>query len=276
MSHFFADIPLLRAPNFALPHLGLQWFNPPVTLTPWVQCLWHAHYSGESAAPSETLHWDGGTTLFIYFDKNNLPRIMFNALHSIQTISFNPNVDYLGVRFYPGGAFQLLNLPMADLIDSSTEATLLKLPNIETLQLSLADTHTPQNRISLVENWLLHLANLHQPESGLVQRLLPQLINATSSVENIVTQENLHRRKLERVFQHEIGVSPNKIKMLYRIKQARAMIKEAPGKSLTDVAIAAGFFDQAHFNRQFQQITGQTPCHYKKKKMSQLYNSQNT
>ena len=118
----------------------------------------------------------------------------------------------------------------------------------------------------------MYLARLNQPESGLVQHLLPHLVSATSSVEDIVMQEHLHRRKLERVFQHEIGVSPNKIKMLYRIKQARTMIKAAPEKSLTDIAIATGFFDQAHFNRQFQQITGQTPGQYKKKKMSQLYN----
>ena len=273
MNHFFADNPLLSAPNFTLPHLGLQWFNPPIALTPWVQCFWHAHYSGASpSTQSETLHWDGGTALFIYFDQSNLPRIMFNALHRIQTISFNPNIDYLGIRFHPGGAFQLLNLPIIDLIDSSTEATLLKLPNIETLQLSLADAHSSLARISLVEDWLLYLAKLHQPESGLVQQLLPHLISATNSVEDLVTQENLHRRKLERVFQNEIGISPNKIKMLYRVKQARAMIKAAPEKSLTDIAMATGFFDQAHFNRQFQQITGQTPGQYKKKKMSQLYN----
>jgi AraC-like DNA-binding protein len=272
MNHFFANNPLLHAPNFSLPYLGLQWFTPPLALTPWVQCFWHAHHVSETARP-ENLHWDGGTSLFIYFDETNLPRIMFSALHRLQTFVFNENKDYMGVRFHPGGAFQLLNLPIPDLIDSSTDASLLGLPNIETFQLSLADAHSPLARISLLEKWLLHVAAVNQPESALVQFVLPQLINPNLSLEEIIAQQHIHRRKLERTFQHEIGVSPNKVKLLYRIKQARAMIKNFPKKSLTDIALDTGFFDQAHFNHQFQQITGQTPGQYRASKMSQKYNS---
>jgi len=98
------------------------------------------------------------------------------------------------------------------------------------------------------------------------------LTNPTLSLDKIFTQQHIHRRKLERVFQAEIGVSPNKVKLLYRIKQARQMIKRFPDKPLADIALEVGFFDQAHFNRQFQQVTGKTPGQYRLNKMSQKYN----
>ncbi|MEM9210037.1 MAG: AraC family transcriptional regulator [Pseudomonadota bacterium] len=36
-----------------------------------------------------------------------------------------------------------------------------------------------------------------------------------------------------------------------------------PTKPLSDVALACGFADQAHFSRSFKQVTGRTPRAYR-------------
>jgi AraC-like DNA-binding protein len=272
MKRLFSDIPLLQPPK--LPkNTGLHWFKPPSELTPWVQCLWYAQHEGAAAsAAPQTQYWDGGTSLIIRFDHFSLPVITFEALSRNQIITLRQSIDYCGIRFHPGGAFQLLKLPMKTLTGSTFTAMELKLPHIETLQSTLFDISAIRSRIELLERWLLNAARCNQPTCGVVQTALPYLIPPSGGLDDAIARVGVHRRKLERTFQEEIGVSPHKIKMLFRIKAARQMIKQQTYKSLADIAHETGFSDQPHFNHKFQQIVGQSPGQYRALRMSQKYN----
>jgi transcriptional regulator GlxA family with amidase domain len=97
-------------------------------------------------------------------------------------------------------------------------------------------------------------------------------LQTNENFELLVEQQPLSRRQLERKFQQEIGLSPAHLKQLYRVKKARELIARNPAIQLIQVAHDCGFYDQAHFIRHFQKITGQTPGQYKQRKMSQIYN----
>ena len=133
-------------------------------------------------------------------------------------------------------------------------------------------------RLVFLENWLLNNFRRHNPTPGLIQDFLPRLLHSDKSFDELIKTESFSRRQLERKFQQEIGLAPGYLKQLHRIKVARYLITVNPLASLTDIAQDCGFYDQAHFIRQFQKITGQTPGQYKKKKlmqqerMSQKYN----
>lgn len=67
---------------------------------------------------------------------------------------------------------------------------------------------------------------------------------------------------LLRVFTRQIGLPPHVYQTQVRIKRARGLL--ATGESLADVAVAAGFSDQAHFTRCFKKHMGVTPGRYQR------------
>ena len=256
----------------SLGHLGFQRFAPHPRLLPWVQCYWVAQQAQlPNSSVSETVYPDGGTTLIFDFANSDLPDIIFNATHSTSQMCFHKQVNRMGIRFHPGGAFQLLRVDMQDVTDGDSAADELAPPSLLQLREQLAELMPVHQRLNLIDQWLLKLAD--NANAGLIQRLLPSLMLAQESIEELSEQLPISRRQLERKFQQEVGFSPVQLKQLHRIKLARALISRHPEQPLTYIGQDAGFYDQAHFIRHFQKVTGQTPGEYRQRKMSQKYNS---
>lgn len=257
-----------------LGHLGFRSFLPHPYLQTWVQRYWIARqpYIPEQGFV-EKLYPDGGTNINFRFIANQLPTVSFNAFKTLSTMEFCGSVDLMGIRFHPGGAFQLFGLDMPELMGNVYDAKDLDADiNNQGLldlrdQLNSADNITA--RIGLIDDWLLQQAAQHMAQAGPVQYLLPHLPGAGNSIEIMSSQVNLSRRQLERRFQQEVGLTMVHVKQLQQIKKARQLISLNPDRPLVDIAYEAGFYDQAHFNRQFQKINQQTPGQYRDKKRAQ-------
>jgi len=76
--------------------------------------------------------------------------------------------------------------------------------------------------------------------------------------------EALHvsRFHLLREFKRSVGLPPHKFQMQNRIRKARKMMLDT-SLPLTEVALAAGFYDQSHFIRCFRKLAGMTPSEFR-------------
>ncbi len=76
--------------------------------------------------------------------------------------------------------------------------------------------------------------------------------------------EALHvsRFHLLREFKRSVGLPPHKFQMQNRIRKARKMMLDT-SLPLTEVALAAGFYDQSHFIRCFRKLAGMTPSGFR-------------
>jgi len=92
------------------------------------------------------------------------------------------------------------------------------------------------------------------------QYLDTQKTRVVHSVElEVVT--GLTRYDLARQFRVMCGTSPYRYLLMRRLDFAREQL--AQGRSLVEVAIEAGFADQAHFSRMFKATFGITPARYR-------------
>jgi AraC-like DNA-binding protein len=57
-------------------------------------------------------------------------------------------------------------------------------------------------------------------------------------------------------------MAPKPLARLVRFDRAVRLLRAGSAKSLTEVAQASGYFDQAHFIREFRAFSGGTPGEY--------------
>lgn len=83
---------------------------------------------------------------------------------------------------------------------------------------------------------------------------------------NIAERANragVHPVHASRQFRRYFGVSITDHARLHSVRRAAALIARNR-KSLKDIAVQAGFYDQSHMNRMFKRVTGRTPQSFRK------------
>jgi len=66
------------------------------------------------------------------------------------------------------------------------------------------------------------------------------------------------------LFRSAVGCTPHQYLVRCRLGHARQLIaSDGQRRSLAEIALAAGFFDQAHLTRHFRRAFGQSPGHWR-------------
>lgn len=96
------------------------------------------------------------------------------------------------------------------------------------------------------------------PEVALAWRWLSDA-NGTASVGEIVTETGWSRARLANRFRSQVGLTPKAAARVLRFGRAMTLLAAPGHRSLTSIALACGYFDQAHFNRDFRMFAGCSP-----------------
>jgi len=80
-------------------------------------------------------------------------------------------------------------------------------------------------------------------------------------VTGLAREAGVSRKHLAESFRAELGMTPKRLARLVRFERLLAALRagpDAPG-DWTLAALAHGYYDQAHFTREFRAFTGLTP-----------------
>ena len=168
----------------------------------------------------------------------------------------------LGVNLKPEGSFRFLRMPLDALTDIHVDGSLLW-RDADALLNRLGETASFHAQCDLVLRWLAGLADA-DGAATLVASACRDLERTASAgtVERAATNAGISPRHLQRLFTERVGLSPARYVQLARFARAVPLISSA--RTLTEVAAAAGYFDQAHFCRDFRAFAGMTPDEYRK------------
>jgi AraC-like DNA-binding protein len=81
-------------------------------------------------------------------------------------------------------------------------------------------------------------------------------------VDQVAQLAGTSTRSLQRAFAAYVGVSPKAVLARYRLQDAAALIDAGEVDDLAALAADLGWFDQAHFSRDFRAVVGVTPSAY--------------
>jgi AraC-like DNA-binding protein len=120
------------------------------------------------------------------------------------------------------------------------------------------------DRVAVLDAALAPLA----PEPAPAYLELCALIDAMSEDRAVVRVEQaaalgaMSTRSLQRLFRAYVGISPKAVLARYRLQDAAAAIDAGEVSDLATLATELGWFDQAHFSRDFRSVVGVTPSAY--------------
>ena len=131
-------------------------------------------------------------------------------------------------------------------------------PSAAALRERLAEAADDRARLAALEQWLVDGAcpSPRAEVEAAVQAILKS--HGRASVDALAVFTGLGVRRLERQFQDDVGLSPKTFSRIVRLQAALRLVRE--GRPLSDVALACGFYDQAHMTRDFRQLASISPA----------------
>ena len=79
------------------------------------------------------------------------------------------------------------------------------------------------------------------------------------AVERLVDEIGYSRKHLAAVFREQVGMTPKALARLVRFQRALAALRSGQHPDLAGLALELGYYDQAHFTREFRGFSGLTP-----------------
>ena len=258
-----------------LSHLNLQLHQPAAPLRPYIKSYWFISASDETAHKTEYLPCDTGCGITFNFRTAMLMgavELRQDCLISGPNTTSVPlqlgqHADAIGIHFHPGMAYPFIQEPLTEFITPiEPTADLRHRLELNRIYDELAASNLTSVRIALLDNWFLHLLQRAPGVSSELSNALNWLDwQSLQPISTLSQQISLSQRQLERMFKQWVGISPKHYSRLLRVNHARATLRNGSGTvRLSDAALNAGYFDQAHFNREFKQVVGLTPGQYLK------------
>jgi AraC-like DNA-binding protein len=83
-----------------------------------------------------------------------------------------------------------------------------------------------------------------------------------TKVDDVVSQLNLNKRTVQRLFRQYVGVSPKWVIKRYRLHEVAERLAGGEVVDWPTIVVELGYSDQAHFIKDFKTIVGRTPVEY--------------
>lgn len=171
----------------------------------------------------------------------------------------------VGTKFLPGGFASFAERPICELTDAVAPLGELFGPDGDRLAREAAREADPGVKLGLVHDFLrARLPDRIDPGVRLVQAVVSDMRIAEPgvTVEEIAARHHVSRRTLQRLFRRYVGVGPKWVLQRYRLHEAIEQLPRRGGTDWTRFALELGYYDHAHFIRDFRAVVGRSPSRY--------------
>jgi len=189
-----------------------------------------------------------------------LPATVITGIRkTVRVVAYERNSANLMVIFREGGASAFFDCPMHELSDASVRLDqLLTWQQLDYVEEKLGAACDHQQRVHIAEQFLLSLLRQSQPDT-LVQEAIRQikLAGGNIMIKELLAGLPVSRDAFEKRFRKITGTTPRQFAGIIRLRHV--IEHYSPSQTLTSIAHNAGYFDQAHFIKDFRLFTGKTP-----------------
>ncbi|WP_222539473.1 helix-turn-helix domain-containing protein [Pedobacter polysacchareus] len=175
-------------------------------------------------------------------------------------VDIRAEVDQICIIFHPGALTAFTKERYAALLeDDHPFERIFKEDSSVLVQLFAADNQA--KRVAILEELLVKniIRQRNEMTLGKLLRHIHSPLPQELQVEQLAKEMNINVSTLYRIFMAEVGQSPKKYLQTLRFRKALDAIKYSKKLDLTAIAYQHQFYDQAHFIKQFNSLSGETP-----------------
>ena len=239
-------------------------YKPSRALAPFVGCFWSCDRYVVSHTSERVLPTGTASVIFRGDDGRALRGGLTGPRSTYVTVSTERPFTAVGIHFKPGGAYPFLGGATVELADASAPLVDLWGSAADELSERLACVAAPEDRFRVLEQTLLaRWPGGFVPRQPISRALdLFHRSGGLMSVGAVVQAVGISRRRFVEAFRSEVGLSPKVFCRLRRFSAVLDSVALLKSVNWADVAQAAGYWDQAHFNHEFREFCGLTPSEY--------------
>jgi AraC-like DNA-binding protein len=255
-------------------------YRPPPPLADYVEFFGHWRHRGSNyrsrALPrgAATIVFDVGRRQQLDFysaDGNTrltVPPAIIIGPHSASYITdIAADEPVMAIHFRPGGAFPFLGIPQGDLEDAGVGLDEIWGRDGHELHERLIEASSPAARFGILEDFLLSRARFAvRRDPGVAVALAAVEANPSVQMAEVRRLAGLSTKRMIGLFRAEVGLTPKAYARVRRLQAVLHRLDAGTGRGAR-VAADTGYFDQAHFVREFRSFTAMTPTQYRKQRL---------
>lgn len=164
-----------------------------------------------------------------------------------------------GIKFRPGGYYPFLLSPVSRITNRIVPLDDVGLEN------RLLAKRSDRAMIAVAENYL----RAHNPRRHEMAERIGHIVEeiatdrGITSVDVLATRTGMSTRSLQRQFARYVGISPKWVINRHRLHEVVEHLSRGETVDWTRLALDLGYFDQAHFIKDFKSVIGRTPGDYR-------------
>jgi AraC-like DNA-binding protein len=251
---------------------------PPPALSSYVAYLWF-HEGLVCSHRRERVLPDGTCELVINLDP--VPRKLFRGCSPDKHTAFHrawvsgahsrffeidvlPVASMAGVHFRPGVLSRFFKLPASELQNAVIELDRVIGTAAIDLRDAVLEQNTPAGKFRVIESFLFRASSGRLERSPIIANALRRFESGASGmpIGAVPPDFGISHKHFIRLFHAEVGLTPKKYCRIQRFQKAISRIQAGGVPDWAGLALECGYFDQAHFIRDFQDFSGLNPSVY--------------
>ena len=255
--------------------------KPAPPLSPFIDFLFyyegfHAEHNMEKLLPdgsidllidlTETpkkLYHNEEATSFTTFKKSWISGMKTRYILIDATVS-----QMIGVHFKPGGCYPFVDFPMLELNDLTIDLDIVWGNDANSIREAILHEPSIDKRFSILENYFLQRGKNRMENHALVHYSVGQLTSSPQmwTIKKLSDKTGITQKHLITLFKKYVGLSPKMFSRIFKFQKVIHLIEQQKKIDWSMLAYECGYFDQAHFIKEFQAFSGINPAAYLEKR----------
>lgn len=177
------------------------------------------------------------------------------------SITVTKGTTLLVTRFHPYAGSLFFPDQISNFTNDSIDLYDILGSEVNGLYDHITEQHTLRKKVEVLEAFLIQqLIRNKKADLKLIESLCNDICQNRESfnIEKLASRYGISKRYIQKLFLDKVGITPQRFYSLQRFNKGIALMQTS-NASLTSIAYECGYYDQAHFIREFKSYTGLTP-----------------
>ncbi len=199
------------------------------------------------------------------YSKTEVPQAFISG-QSIRnyTLHLEGKIGMVGMVLKPATLYHFLGIPMYEFTEERVALDLVLPQKAAQIISKIKSANLPKEKILVLKNLANELYENRNFGTEQIRYAANTILDQKGdiNINSLMDKLYMSRRKFERKFLEEVGVSPKSYAKIRRFGYTCSLMAGKRKVNLTQTLYRGGYYDQSHFIKDFKYFSGRTPKFY--------------